>query len=78
MMEAHTAENTVSSKQKKLKSANLENFAKTFLLHVFVQSKICNVSGTFLLVRAVLAVVGEDMTALGILPPETESEANAC
>jgi len=32
----------------------------------------------FLLARAVLAVVGEDMTALGILPSETGTEANAC
>jgi hypothetical protein len=40
--------------------------------------KIRNVSGTFLLARAVLAVVDKDMIALGLLPPETESEANAC
>jgi hypothetical protein len=40
--------------------------------------KIRNVSGTFLLARAVLAVVDKDMIALGLLPPETESEASAC
>lgn len=52
--------------------------ATAFLLHVFVQSKIRNVSGTFLLVKAVLAFVGKTMIVLGLLPPETESEANAC
>jgi len=40
--------------------------------------KIRDVSGTFLLARAVLAVVDKDMIALELLPPETESEANAC
>jgi hypothetical protein len=41
-------------------------------------NKIRNVSGTFLLARAVLAVVDKDMIALGLLPPETESEASSC
>ncbi len=36
------------------------------------------VSGMFLLARAVLAVVGKDMTALGLLLPETGSETEAC
>jgi hypothetical protein len=39
--------------------------------------KIRNVSGTFLLAKAVLAVVGKTMITLGLLPPETKSEANA-
>jgi len=42
------------------------------------QRKVRNVSGTFLLARAVLAFVGKDMIALVLLPPETGSEANAC
>ena len=41
-------------------------------------NKIRNVSGTFLLARAVLAVVDKDMIALELLPPEMESEASAC
>jgi hypothetical protein len=42
------------------------------------KKRIRNVSGTFLLARAVLAVVGKDMIALGLLPPKTRSEASAC
>ena len=50
----------------------------SYCIFLCSHKKIRNVSGTFLLAKAVLAVVGEDMIALGILLPEMGSEANTC